>query len=235
MRRVTFGFLACRVVLMITLGLYACGMSAQRTCVIADMENHLPLKDALIHTNNNHWARTMYTGQFAMKYVFDSATVSKQGYVPTTIYLANLPDTVFLLPEAKQLDEVTIIGKDQQHIQQMTDQLRQNAKDAAQPSTGASFDLANILDRRGRRDAKHRIEAKKVMDEHDMAGDPIVNAYNETMRQLHGKNAPRAKADGSGVEDNKQTEQTGAEDDEKTAGKTEAEEKATDTTKDDEK
>ena len=86
---------------------------AQKTCVIASAEDHVPIREALIHTNNNHWARTDYRGYWTMRYQFDSATVSKPGYVKATIRYKELPDTVFLLPEAKQLGEVTVWGKNQ--------------------------------------------------------------------------------------------------------------------------
>ena len=68
---------------------------AQKTCVVANAEDHVPIKEALIHTNNNHWARTDYRGYWSMKYHFDSATVSKSGFLKTTVYLKELPDTVF--------------------------------------------------------------------------------------------------------------------------------------------
>ena len=58
---------------------------AQKTCVIASAENHVPIREALIHTNNNHWARTDYRGYWNMRYQFDSATVSKPGFIRTTI------------------------------------------------------------------------------------------------------------------------------------------------------
>ena len=57
---------------------------AQKTCVIASAEDHVPIREALIHTNNNHWARTDYRGYWTMRYQFDSATVSKPGYVKAT-------------------------------------------------------------------------------------------------------------------------------------------------------
>lgn len=68
---------------------------AQKTCVVANAEDHVPIREALIHTNNNHWARTDYRGYWSMKYQFDSATVSKSGFLKTTVYLKELPDTVF--------------------------------------------------------------------------------------------------------------------------------------------
>ena len=70
------------IVLLAMLGQVA---YAQKTCVIASAENHVPIREALIHTNNNHWARTDYRGYWTMRYQFDSATVSKPGFMKATI------------------------------------------------------------------------------------------------------------------------------------------------------
>lgn len=168
---------------------------AQRTCVVADMETKIPLKDAIIHTNTNHWARTNYTGQFEMRYAFDSATVSKNGYVATEIYLKELPDTVWLLPEGRQLKEVEVWGENNRHIQIMREGLQEKAREMAAPKSGLSFSLDKLLDVRARRDARHRVKAQKVMRDRDMAGDPIVNAYNQTMEEMKGRKATTAAAD----------------------------------------
>nr|MBP7472864.1 hypothetical protein [Prevotella sp.] len=161
-------------------------INAQRTCVIADMETHLPIKEVLIHTNTNHWARTNYTGQFSMTYAFDSATVSKPGYIATTVYLNELPDTVYLLPQAQQLKEVQVWGKDSKHITDMQKLVTRNLSDYVAKPAGASaaFDFGNILDARGRRDAHHSRDAHGIINDLENTGDPIVNAYEKTMQEL---------------------------------------------------
>lgn len=153
---------------------------AQKTCVIASFENHIPLREALIHTNNNHWARTDYRGYWTMKYQFDSATVSKPGYVKTTIYLKNLPDTVFLLPQSHQLGAVEVWGENMPGIKGIQQGAKRQAEigGAEAPQGIASFDFANMLDKRGRRDHKHLKQAKKIIGEIDRK-DPIVEAYEE--------------------------------------------------------
>ena len=152
-------------------------MQAQKTCVVASAEDHVPIREALIHTNNNHWARTDYRGYWTMKYQFDSATVSKSGFLKTMIYLKELPDTVFLLPESRQLGTVEVWGKNQEHIKNMEEQVK-NAAGSTPQQGGASFDLANMLDRRGRRDHKHLKNAKKILGDYDRQ-DPIVAAYEQ--------------------------------------------------------
>lgn len=157
--------------------------NAQKTCVIANAEDHVPIREALIHTDNNHWARTDYRGYWTMKYQFDSATVSKPGYVKTTVYLKNLPDTLFLLPESHQLGTVEVWGKDKESINRMKEQAAQEALGAASASSGASFDFANMLDKRGRRDRKHMKKAHELFKEMEEKKDPIVDAYKKAMRE----------------------------------------------------
>lgn len=152
---------------------------AQKTCVIANAEDHLPIKEAIIHTDNNHWARTDYRGYFNMKYTFDSATVSKPGFLKTTIYLENLPDSVFLLPESHQIGDVEVWGKNQEHIDKLEDNMKQSLKNHL-PSTpgGVNLDLTSWMDRRGIRDRKHLKKAKSIMSEFEKK-DPIVSAYEQ--------------------------------------------------------
>lgn len=151
---------------------------AQKTCVVANAEDHVPIREALIHTNNNHWARTDYRGYWSMKYQFDSATVSKSGFLKTTVYLKELPDTVFLIPESTQLGTVEVWGKDQQHVKDMEDQVQQAASMIGSGTTGIGIDLGNMLDSRGRRDQKHLRNARKILGEYDKK-DPIVSAYEQ--------------------------------------------------------
>lgn len=154
-------------------------VKAQKQCVIASAEDHVPIREALIHTDNNHWARTDYRGYWDMKYRFDSATVSKQGFLKTTICLKNLPDTVFLLPESQQLGTVEVWGKNQQHIHEMERQVDDAAKSQLQKPSGLSFDLSNMLDGRGRRDRKHLKKARILMDGLEERKDPIISAYEK--------------------------------------------------------
>lgn len=156
---------------------------AQKTCVIASAEDHIPIKEAIIHTDNNHWARTDYRGYFNMKYAFDSATVSKPGFLKTTIYLESLPDTVFLLPESHQIADVEVWGKNQEHIDKMEDNIKKNLQDYL-PNLpgGVVMDLTGWMDRRGVRDRKHLKKAKTLMKEYEKK-DPIISAYERATGQ----------------------------------------------------
>lgn len=181
-----------RIILICLLNLQVsiCGW-AQKTCVIASAENHLPIREVLIHTNNNHWARTDYRGYFGMKYQFDSATVSKPGYIKTTIYLKNLPDTVFLLPETKQIGEVTVWGKNQEHIEQMERDIQNKIDVIPHSSSGLSGNFLGWMDKQGNRDRKHLKKAKEVFREMDKK-DPIVSAYEKATGKNYQLENPEA-------------------------------------------
>lgn len=171
------------IFLMITLLSMASMAYAQKTCVIASAEDHVPIREALIHTNNNHWARTDYRGYWNMRYQFDSATVSKPGYIKATIRYQELPDTVFLLPEAKQIGEVTVWGKNQENASKVKSQACQEAIEAGRNAAlghtrVVGFDLGNIMDSQGRRDQKHLREARKVFSKMENK-DPLINAYEK--------------------------------------------------------
>ena len=166
------------IFLMITLLSMASMAYAQKTCVIASAEDHVPIREALIHTNNNHWARTDYRGYWNMRYQFDSATVSKPGYIKATIRYQELPDTVFLLPEARQIGEVTVWGKNQEHIKEMQDNIQQKVNETPTSPSGIGFDAFGWMDKQGRRDRKHLKKANEIFKKMDRK-DPIVSAYEQ--------------------------------------------------------
>lgn len=152
---------------------------AQKTCVIADAETHVPIRDALVHTDNGVWARTDYRGYFTIKYPFDSAEVSKKGYLSTTVYLETLPDSVFLLPEAHQLSTVEVWGKANESINRMTERIQEEVAEQPEAVTGIGFDLLGLFDRRSRRDRKHLKKAKELLRQMDGQGDPVIEEYEQ--------------------------------------------------------
>lgn len=164
-------------------------VSAQKSCVIADAETHTPLRDALIHTDNNHWARTDYRGYFTMKYHFDSAEVKKPGYVSAYIYLETLPDTMFLLPEARQIREVEVWGNQSKHMEDMMQGVGISKTDAALinagTGNGGSFALPKLFGRK-KRDAQHKKRAGKIIKELDRKPESEKDAIEEAYEQETG-------------------------------------------------
>jgi hypothetical protein len=153
-------------------------------CVIS-AEGKVPMRDVVIHTNTEHWAMTDYTGRFMMKYDWDSATVSKPGFVEFKIYAKSIQDTIVMIPNARHISEVEVWGKDmqQQNLDRLSKSARDAAKDAAKPG-GIQVDMLGWMDRRGKRDAKHLKKAAEVIDslnsKQDIEEDPIIRAYIKT-------------------------------------------------------
>ena len=129
------------IFLMITL-LSMAPWSLRRKHASSHLRGSCAYQGSLIHTNNNHWARTDYRGYWNMRYQFDSATVSKPGYIKATIRYQELPDTVFLLPEAKQIGEVTVWGKNQEHIDNMEEQIQEKVNSVPTSPGGIGFDAS---------------------------------------------------------------------------------------------
>lgn len=149
---------------------------AQRTCVVADMESRKPIKNVLIMTDTHHAARTNLYGYFAMQYAFDNATVSHPSFHSTKVKRTALPDTIFLLKKMNLLHEVTIYGVDKQkHSLAFHQKAAQNAAAGApQPSSGtviATFDFADMIDRRKRHDRKVLKKLEKIFKEMDAMDD----------------------------------------------------------------
>lgn len=187
-----------RYVTMIFCLLSGMAAYAQRTCVVADMETHVPIRDAVVHTNTNHWARTDYRGYFAMRYSFDSASVYKTGYVKTYIYNKNLPDTVLLLPQSHQLNEVEVYGKDmgKKNASSLGEAARQAAKEVVVPRGLVSFNAFGWMDRRGNRDRRHLKKAESVisdLDSESKKNDPVLDAFHQ--EQARKAAAEKAKLD----------------------------------------
>lgn len=183
-----------KYLLILLVALMAASLAkAQKTCVVANAEDHVPIREALIHTDNNHWARTDYRGYWTMKYQFDSATVSKQGFLKTTVYLKNLPDTVFLLPESHQVKEVEVWGKGNENAKSVSGQGMAAAAEAGKLANMgktqlARFDVEGLADGRARRDRRHLKKAQNVLNNLDKeTGDPIENAYEAEMGRIREK------------------------------------------------
>lgn len=151
-------------------------------CVI-DAENKTPMRDVVIHTNTEHWAMTDYSGRFLMRYTWDSAEVSKPGYVSFKIYSKLISDTIVMLPKARHLNEVEVWGRNKrtESVKAMSESIRKKAAEAPRAPRGiANGDFLGWMDTRGRRDSRHRKHARQVIDSLSEKSDPIIKAYKET-------------------------------------------------------
>lgn len=166
-----------------------------RKFVIADMETRVPIRKAVVTTKDGYRDSSNYRGVVRIPRDFDTLRVYKAGYLPTKLSLKEAGDTTFLIPSGKSLREVTVWGKDGSNRanENMAGGLLQAIREGAAeaPKGIASFDFANMLDRRGRRDRKHLKKVKAAFDKMDqLDDDPIVNAYlkdqeNKRLKKEH--------------------------------------------------
>lgn len=135
--------------------------------VIADMETHRPLQHAAVKLSSGEQLDVGWTGRFEMMHEhFDSAQVMCPNYLTRHMTSQQLQqtDTVLLIPTGMMLSEVTVYGKANRiHAFDSVD-LREIAIAATPPPGAASFDFANLIDRRKRRDKKHLKRAKKILE-----------------------------------------------------------------------
>lgn len=80
--------------------------------VVADMESRVPLRDVIIHTNDNQSAKTIWDGTFSLNDGFDRISFSHPLYEKRYVLKSELKgDTIFLLPKMNTLREVVIYGE----------------------------------------------------------------------------------------------------------------------------
>ena len=153
-----------------------------RKFVVADMETRVPIRKAVVTTQDGFRDSTNYRGIVRIPKDFDTLRVYKAGYLATKLSMKEAGDTTFLIPSGKSLREVTVWGKDGSNRanENMAGGLLQAIREGAAeaPKGIAHFDFANMLDRRGRRDRKHLKKVKAAFEKMDqLDDDPIVNAY----------------------------------------------------------
>lgn len=154
----------------------------QKVYCVINAEDKTPMRDVVIHTNTEHWAMTDYTGSFMMRYDWDSAEVSKPGFVSFKIYSKLISDTIIMLPKARHLNEVEVWGRDKRNesLRAISESIRKQAAEAPRAPTGIiNGDFLGWMDTRGRRDSRHRKHAKQVLDSLSEKPDPIIQAYKD--------------------------------------------------------
>lgn len=163
-----------------------------RKFVVADMETRVPIRKAVVATKDGYRDSTNYRGVVRIPTDFDTLMVYKAGYLTAKLTMKEATDTTYLIPSGNSLREVVVWGKDgtQSINEKMAEgfarAIQQGAAEA--PNGVASFDFANMLDKRGRRDRKHLKKVRaafKKMDQLD--DDPVVNAYlkGQEANRLH--------------------------------------------------
>jgi hypothetical protein len=80
--------------------------------VVADMESRVPLREVIIHTDDNQGTKTIWDGTFSLNEGFERISFSHPLYEKRYVLKSELKgDTIFLLPKMNTLREVVIYGE----------------------------------------------------------------------------------------------------------------------------
>ena len=156
----------------------------QHRLVVCDIETRVPMRGVIVSTENGYRDTSNYRGICYVPDDFDTLVISKANYLSEVMFRKDLKDTTYLIPDGKSIGEVTVWGKTT--IKDKVDRWKRNTT-VLNPSSGLSFDFANILDKRGRRDRKHLRITKEKFKEMDDSEDPIEKAYNQAMEEQRRK------------------------------------------------
>ena len=154
-----------RTISLIIVILSAVYVSAQRKIVVVDMETHLPVADVSIKTDSARAVMTDRNGVAIISERFDSISFSHMRYLSDKVTFEEMKDTMYLVPKNLMLPDVVVTGVNPDLKKAMKKNYERMLE---QPTVkGLTFDFANIIDRRGRRDRKHLKKAKEILREWD--------------------------------------------------------------------
>jgi hypothetical protein len=154
-----------RTISLIIVILSAVYVSAQRKIVVVDMETHLPVADVSVKTDSARAVMTDHNGVASISERFDSISFSHMRYLSDKVTFEEMKDTMYLVPKNLMLPDVVVTGVNPDLKKAMKKNYERMLE---QPTVkGLTFDFANIIDRRGRRDRKHYKKAKEILREWD--------------------------------------------------------------------
>ena len=158
-----------KVIVLLLCSIVSIEMQAQRRIVVVDMDTNVPIRDVSVKIDSQKVVQTDYLGRIDVPIVFDSIAFSHVRYEHERLTMTEVGDTMFLLPKEHMLPEVTISELDPRVKGLISGWAMAGAMEGAAlaPRGVATFDFANMLDRRGRRDRKHLERAKKILKEWD--------------------------------------------------------------------
>ena len=140
-------------------------VSAQRKIVVVDMETHLPVANVSVKTDSARAVMTDRNGVASISERFDSISFSHMRYISDKVTFEEMKDTMYLVPKNLMLPDVVVTGVNPDLKKAMKKNYERMLE---QPTVkGLTFDFANIIDRRGRRDRKHLKKAKEILREWD--------------------------------------------------------------------
>ena len=157
----------------------------RKKLVVADIETHVPLRNAVVITTKGYRDTTNYRGICYIPENFDTLTVYRASYLVEKLLPNEIRDTTYLIPSGKSVKEVTIWGKSASS--RLTEGIDNMKKRMLPNSNGSgvvsSFDFARLLDSRYKRDQKHLRNVRQKFHEMDQVEDPIEKAYLQALEE----------------------------------------------------
>ena len=157
----------------------------KKKLVVADIETHVPLRNAIVVTPKGYRDTTNYRGICYIPETFDTLIVYRSSYLVEKLLPKEVRDTTFLIPSGKGIKEVTVWGKSASS--RLTEGIDDLKKRTLPNSNGTgvvtSFDFARMLDARYRRDQKHLRNVRQKFREMDKVDDPIEKAYLQALEE----------------------------------------------------
>lgn len=152
--------------LIVTFIILSLSSYAQRRIVVVDLETHIPVEGVTVKVDTFPSVTTNRYGVAYIEQQFDSISFSHLRYLSDKITIEEMKDTMFLVPKNLLLPDVVVTGINPELKNAMK---KNHERMLSQPTfKGLTFDFANIIDRRSRRDRKHYKKAKKILEEWDL-------------------------------------------------------------------
>lgn len=140
---------------------------AQRHIVVVDMDTHIPIEGVSLKVDSCRPVKTDHNGKAEISELFETVSFSHLKYLSEKIKYEEMTDTMFLVSRNMMLPEVVVTGVNPDLMKAMK---KNHERMMLEPTSTSifTFDFANIIDRRARRDRKHYRKAKKIIREWDL-------------------------------------------------------------------
>lgn len=143
--------------------------NAQRKVLLLDSDTNMPISGVSVNTDEGENVTSDGKGIATLSMPFDTIRFSHLKYSSEMLKKEEVRDTVYLIPTVHLLPEVTVSELAPEIKMRIKGWVAQAVAEGAAmaPQGIASFDFANMLDRRRRRDKKHLEKAKDVLEKWD--------------------------------------------------------------------
>ena len=135
--------------------------------VITDIESRRPLQHASVKVKGEKQLEVGWTGRFEVKKEeFDSLIVLCPNYLTRHLSREEVmrADTIALIPTGMMLSEVVVLGKANKMYGVDEAHLKEIFQAYTPPDGIATFDFANMLDRRRRHDKKMLKRSQQILE-----------------------------------------------------------------------